>query len=43
MTDELRGLSTQLSDIPAISRSMAKIEVKLDEHERRISRLEGGK
>jgi hypothetical protein len=43
LTDELRGLSAQLSDIPALSRSMAKIEVKLDEHDRRISRLEGGK
>lgn len=36
----LSQLDRQLSDIPAMSRSMAKIEVELDEHERRLSKLE---
>lgn len=40
MTEEMRALRAQLADVPAISRSLAKLEVRLDEHERRISQLE---
>jgi hypothetical protein len=42
MRESLSSLQTQLAGIPAISQSMARIEVKLDEHERRISRMESG-
>jgi hypothetical protein len=41
MNDELRTLRGQLADIPTLSRSLARIEVKLEEHERRISEVEG--
>src|SRR5262245_11422951 len=43
MREGMSGLQSQLSGIPQLSQSMARIEVKLDEHERRISRMEGGK
>lgn len=40
MSNEVIGLRAQLADIPAISRSLATIEVELREHERRISEIE---
>lgn len=40
VNNTLMDLRAQLADIPTMSRSMAKIEVQLDEHERRISRIE---
>lgn len=43
MSDEIRSLRAQLADVPAISRDMARLQVQLGEHERRIGRLEDGK
>jgi hypothetical protein len=40
--DDMTQLQNQLSAIPTLSQSLARIEVKLDEHERRISRMENG-
>ena len=40
MTEELRTLRGQLADIPSISRTTAKLEVRLEEHDRRITQLE---
>ncbi len=41
--DSMSSLQTQLAGIPQLSQSMARIEVKLDEHERRISTMESRK
>lgn len=41
MHDGMSALQLQLAGIPQLSQSMARIEVKLDEHERRISDMEG--
>lgn len=40
MREAMTSLQGQLSGVPALSQSMARIEVKLDEHERRLSRIE---
>lgn len=40
MSNDVSGLRTQLADIPTLSRSLARIEVELQEHERRISQME---
>lgn len=40
MRDEIRDLRDQLNGVPQIARGMAKIEVRMDEHERRINELE---
>lgn len=40
MSDEIRSLRAQLADVPNISRDLARLQVQLGEHERRISRLE---
>jgi hypothetical protein len=38
--DDMSNLRVQLNDVPQIARGMAKIEVRLDEHERRLNELE---
>lgn len=40
MRDEITSLRTQLADIPALSRAITKVEVRVDEHERRINEIE---
>lgn len=40
MNEQFRVFNAQLAEFPAMSRSLAKIEVKLEEHERRISNVE---
>lgn len=39
---QLITLSTQLADIPTITRQVAVLKAEQDEHERRLSRLEDG-
>lgn len=38
--EQLQALSRTLADVPGIVHSMAKMEVRVDEHERRIRELE---
>lgn len=40
MTGQFVTLQTQLADLPSLSRNQARTDVKLEEHERRISTLE---
>lgn len=40
MGDEIRSLRTQLADVPSMSRQIAQLQVRQDEHERRIGRIE---
>ena len=43
MTEEVRSLRAQLGDIPTLARAITKSEVRIDEHERRISNIEAHK
>jgi len=43
MTEEVRSLRAQLGDIPTLARAITKSEVRIDEHERRISNIEARK
>lgn len=43
MNEEIRSLRTQLSDIPTIAQQLGKVQVQIDEHERRLNRLEEGR
>lgn len=38
--EQLQQLSRQLADVPGIVHDVAKIEVRIDEHERRLHELE---
>jgi|GEM_PF-5379081 len=40
MSGDLRDIRSQLADVPTMARTMAKVEVRLEEHERRILDLE---
>lgn len=38
--EQLKQLSSQLADVPGIVHDVSKLEVRMDEHERRIHELE---
>jgi len=40
LRDDIRELHKQLEDVPVLTREIAKLEVRADEHERRIHEIE---
>src|SRR6185437_8989846 len=40
MSDQIATLTTELADIPALSRTQAQIQAELSDHERRLEKLE---
>lgn len=42
LNGQMQQLSTQLADVPALTRQVAQMQVEQQEHERRISKLEDG-
>lgn len=43
MSSEISSLRTQFSDIPQMAQQLGKLETRMDDHDRRLNRLEDGK